>query len=311
MLKPSRFAATAMAALACLLLLSGCGQRPQYKKVSLSAVSETATEAAREWEKEPLRVAVGAMISPKSTFESYNNLLNYLGERLGRPVELVQRATYAEVNDLLKWGKVDMAFVCSGPYVEGHREFGMELLVAPQVRGQTFYYSYIIVPHDSQAQSLEDLRGKIFAFTDPLSNSGHLAPTYMLWQMRERPETFFQKTIFTYSHDNSIKAVAEGLVDGAAVDSLVYDYIVGRDPQYGAKTRIIKKSPPYGIPPVVVHPALDPQLKAQFRDLFLHIHEDERGREILQELMIDRFVIIEDQAYGSVRHMMEVLRWQH
>jgi phosphonate transport system substrate-binding protein len=31
----------------------------------------------------------------------------------------------------LKEGKIDVAFVCGGPYVDGHEEFGLELLAAP------------------------------------------------------------------------------------------------------------------------------------------------------------------------------------
>ena len=78
--------------------------------------------------------------------------------------------------------------------------------------------------------------------------------------MSETPDSFFRKYVFTYSHDNSIKSVAEKLVDGAAVDSLVYDYTVARSPLFSAKTRVIQKSGPYGIPPVVVHPGLNPEL---------------------------------------------------
>jgi len=58
----------------------------------------------------------------------------------------------------------------------------------------------------------------------------------------------------------------------------------------------------------VVHPALDAQLKAQLRELLLRLHQDERGREILQKLMIDRFVVVDDQTYDSVREMMIQVR---
>jgi len=223
------------------LFLGGCGQSPEYKKVSLAEPGEQAVPTVVKGSKLPLRVAVAAVISPKGTAESYAALIAYLGERSGRPAELVQRGTYAEINDLVRTGGVDLAFVCTGGYIRGQQEFGMELLVAPQVGGETVYYSYIIVPWDSNVRRLEELRGKIFAFSDPMSNTGRLAPTYMLWQMEETPDSFFQKHLFTYSHENSIKAVADKLVDGAAVDSLLYDYMVAQEPQYGAKTRIIHR----------------------------------------------------------------------
>ncbi len=257
----------------------------------------------------PLRVGVAAILSPRSTLQSYAELLEYLGKKLDRPVELVQGNTYAEINELVRIGRLDLAFVCTRAYLEGQRDFGMELLVAPQVRGETVYYSYLVVPTESQADKLADLRGKTFAFSDPLSNSGHLVPVYQLRQIGERPETFFRTTIFTYSHDNSIKAVANKLVDGAAVDSLVYDYFQIFQPEAVAGTKVIQRFGPYGIPPVVVHPGLDADFKARLRDLLLGMDEDPGGQAILNKLLIDRFVVVPDGLYDSVRDMMkEVLR---
>jgi phosphonate transport system substrate-binding protein len=290
------------------LALTACGESPR-KFVPLSMTTSVSPAPTNVFsDKMPLRVAIAAVISPRSTLESYDALLDYLSYRLERPVQLVQRQTYAEVNDLVRFGQVDVAFVCGGAYVEGQREFGMELLVAPQMSGGTVYYSYLIVPSDSPARTLSDLRGKVFAFSDPLSNSGRLAPAYQLAQLGATPETFFARTIFTYSHDNSIRAVASKLVDGAAVDSLVYESLVASDPDLAAKTRMLAKSPPYGIPPVVVPPALDSGLKTQLRAALLQMQFDVSGRAALARLRIDRFVSIDDSAYDSIREMARVVR---
>jgi phosphonate transport system substrate-binding protein len=251
---------------------------------------------------------VAGVVSPKETFKTYQDLLQYLGARLDRPVELVQRKTYAEVNDLVRDGGIDLAFVCSQAYVQGQQDFGMEALAAPEVRGQSLYYSYVIVPADSPAAGFDDLRGKVFAFTDPDSNTGRLVPTYLLQQRGLTPESFFHKVVYTYSHDNSIKAVADKLVDGAAVDSLVYDYTAAHDPALAARTRIILRSEPFGAPPVVVNPALAPDLKRRLLEVILGMHEDPRGRAILDGLMIDRFVVPDQSSYESIREMLRKVR---
>jgi phosphonate transport system substrate-binding protein len=256
----------------------------------------------------PLRLAIAAVISPRATLDTYGPLLDYLSSRLERPVDLIQRSTYAEINELIRRGGADVAFVCGGAFVEGEREFGMQLLVVPQVGGQTTYYSYIIVAGDSPIQSLADLRGHSFAFTDPLSNSGHLSPLWLLNQMGESPETFFSQTTFTYSHDNSIRAVAEHVVDAAAVDSLVYDYVVARDPTYLERVRIIHRSAPYGIPPVVVHPQIDPALRAELLQVFLDMDDNDEGRAVLQDLRIERFIEGDPAMYESIRQMAITLR---
>lgn len=292
-----------------LIVPLGCGQAPEYKKIDLTNREAEAPAPMPGPPAATLRVAIAGVISPIETLKTYERLVSYIGQELHQSVEIVQRRTYAEINDLVKSRYVDFAFVCSLAYVVGHEEFGMELLVVPQVDGETVYHSYIIVPADSNAGSLLDLRGKNFAFTDPLSNSGRLSPTYQLYQNGETPDGFFGKYIFTDSHDNSIRAVAEGLVDGAAVDSLVYDYIINREPAIKAKTKIIEISEPFGIPPVVVNPQLNQEIKMRIRGLFLNIHREEIGNEILDDLMIGRFVVGNDSAYDSIREMVNTVGW--
>lgn len=297
--------------LLCVLILAvaigACGQAAEQPVVRLKELASLPPRDASVLDDIPLRVAIASVISPRGTIESYTPLLAFLANRLGRRVELVQRQSYAETSSLVARSVVDLAIVCTGPYVEGRRDKLMELLVVPQVGGESVYYSYLIVPRSSPARTWADLRGKTFAFTDPLSNSGHLSPVYRLWQMGERPETFFARQIYTYSHDNSIQAVADALVDGAAVDSLVYEFFQERSPQMLQHVRIIEVAGPFGIPPVVVPTALNVEMKSRLRDILLRMHEDPEGRRALAELRIDRFVEPEESAYDSVGQMIDAV----
>lgn len=255
----------------------------------------------------PLRVAVAAVISPKGTVQSYAPLLLYLEEKLNRPVELIQRKTYMEVNDLIEHGEVDAAFVCTSAYIQGHDSFGMELLVAPQVDDKTTYNSFLIVPASSDALDMRDLRGKVFAFTDPISLSGRVYPTYLVHELGFTPEEYFARTFFTYSHDEAIRAVASGVADGAAVDSLVYEFAIARDPSLKDKTRIIHRSPDFGIPPVVVSPFTRPQVKMDLQSLLLEMSNDPAAKDALASIGVDSFVLIDDNAYDGVREMLGVI----
>ena len=254
----------------------------------------------------PLKLAVAAIVSPQGTVESYSDLAQYLSKKLNRPVELVQRRTYAEVNDLVSQDAVDLAFVCTSAYVSGHDTFGMDLLVAPEVDNQQVYYSVLIVPANSTAKSMADLQGKVFAFTDPISHSGRAYPTYLVIKLGSTPEQFFSRTFFTYSHDKAIEAVAQGIADGAAVDSLVLKYALERDPSLADKIKIIHKSPPFGIPPVVVPPNISPREKAKLRETLLDMTNDPQGQQILSELGFDRFSLLDDNAYDSAREIIAV-----
>ena len=297
--------ANAVCALLALLALAGCAPISQQPVIHLSALEPLPTPM--EAEVVPLRVSVAAVISPKGTAESYQPLLDYLADRLGRPVELVQRQTYAETNDLIEQGAVDLAFVCTSAYVAGRDAFGMELLAAPVVSGETVYYSLLIVPVDSPAQSMADLQGRVFAFTDPISFSGRVYPTYLVQQLGSAPETFFARTFFTYGHDDAIRAVDAGLADGAAVDSVVYDFALAREPELAARVRVIHRSPPFGMPPVVVGPDVRPQVKARLQELLLGMAGDPEAQTALRALGVERFTPIEDRAYGTVRALIKAV----
>lgn len=290
------------------LLLVGCSPRADVPTISLAQRAPLPQAAPRPIKS--LRVAVAAIISPQGTVESYSALADYLSERLGRPVELVQRRTYAEINELVARQEVDLAFVCTSAYVAGQAEFGMRLLAAPQIDGALVYHSVLIVPADSPAQSLADLEGQVFAFTDPMSFSGRAYPTYLLHQMGTTPEAFFARTFFTYSHDRAIQAVAERVADGAAVDSLVLDYALRRDPELAQRIRVIHRSPAYGMPPVVVPPDLPPRQRILLQETLLTMHEDPEGQAILAELGIDRFVPIQDAAYDSIRAVLHEIGFE-
>ncbi len=294
-------------AAAVFVLVQGCSRDQEITLVDFSKTVAVERPEKHSTDRTHLKVAVAAMISPKETFACYRQLLDYIGRKLDRGVELIQRKTYREINDLLTKGTIDLAFICSGPYVAGKGKDSFELLATPRVHGSHFYQAYLIVNSDSPFSTLQDLKGRVFAFTDPDSNTGRVVPTYWLAQIGERPASFFAETIYTYSHDNSILAVARHLVDGASVDSLIWEYYNHIDPAKTSRTRIIKKSESYGIPPLVVSVHFPPKEKARIRDLLLSMHLDPAGQGILKRLMISRFEKPLEKWYEPIRQMNAAL----
>ena len=249
----------------------------------------------------PLRVAIAPVISPERSLGKYRGFVIYLANALGRGPVFLRRRSYAEVNDLVRLGACELAFVCTYSYVLGQRQFGMKLLVVPQIGGVTWYRSYIVVPRDSEARSLLDLEEKRFGSADIMSTSGWLYPMVWLHSRNRNPERFFSDHLLTGSHDRSVAAVAEGMVDGAAVDSLVYDQLMAEGSDIARRTKVIQQSPQFGTPPLVVPQDLDPALRTRLVDVLLTMHERDDGKEILTTLGIDRFVVPDANLYDSVR----------
>lgn len=286
-----------------LFFLSACSRDSGYKSVDFRETIPVESPGTAATDNKYLRVAVAAMISPKETLTYYRQLLSYLGRHSGYDIHLIQRRTYGEINELFPRKQIDLAFVCTGPYAMDRDRFGFEGLATPVIREQPYYQSYLIVGKNSSIQSLADLKGKKFAFTDPDSNTGSLVPQFWLAEMGEKPTSYFGMLTYTYSHDNSIMAVARALVDAAAVDGHKWEYFNLRNPQYTKMTRVIKKSAPFGSPPLVASRSMTPALKNSIRKVLFSMHRDPEGNRILDELMIDRFTLPEDDWYEPVREM--------
>jgi phosphonate transport system substrate-binding protein len=100
-------------------------------------------------------------------------------------------------------------------------------------------------------------------------------------------------------------------VDGASVDGHVWEYYAKRsNPDMVSKTRILRKSEPYGNPPLVASKSLDEKMKNTIRSIVLSMHRDIDGQKILKELMIDRFMEPKEEWYDSIRAMARDLATQ-
>jgi phosphonate transport system substrate-binding protein len=251
-----------------------------------------------------LLVGTAPSFSPAESSTYFRPLLAHVGKALGRRVEMVQFSVSAETDAALERRELDFALVGTGSYVRLRARRSVELLAAPQIRGRPFYYAYVIVPTTSPVRSFAELRGKRFAFTDPSSNTGRLVPTYLVGrESRLTPEAFFASVSYSGSHDRSIDLVDAGTVDGASVDSLVFDYVASRYPARVKNVRIVAKSIPFGTPPFVANRNADPRLRARIQAILLGMHTDPEGRRILDQMLIDRFVVPLDSSYDTVGDM--------
>ncbi|RLC31104.1 MAG: phosphate/phosphite/phosphonate ABC transporter substrate-binding protein [Deltaproteobacteria bacterium] len=261
--------------------------------------------AVAQEKRKPFAFAVSAMISPAVTFQHFTEFRDYLATKLERPVVMKQRRTYAEINELLSRKEVSMAFTCTGGFLAGRRSFGLEALAVPVVDGVTTYQSFIIVPEGHPAKQIADLRGSVFAFTDPLSLTGRIYPTAVINSMGFKTGDFFKKTFFTASHDKSISAVAEGVADAAAIDSLIFNSLMRAPGSAAHQVKVIHSSPPFGMPPIVVSPELDKEEKRTLLKILLGMSSDPKGEILLQALETDGFAIPDPSMYRSALMLIQ------
>lgn len=254
-----------------------------------------------------LKFGIASMISPEETFTLYKDLNNYVSEKLGKDVQIVLKKDYSDMNKLIVNNKVDFALVCTGSFFFlNDNEY--RLMVTPVIDGKSTYRSYIIVNKKFEIYNILDLKGKNFAFTDRLSNSGFVYPKYLIIkQFNESYENFFSRTFYTHSHDKSIHLVNKGVVDGAAVDSLVFEYIKKTNPEKVENIRIVHKSPFFPAPSIVSSDKLDQYMYTRIKDILLEMYKDPKGRHILQKLNIDKFIVTKPARFDEIKKMQNVV----
>ncbi len=265
----------------------------------------TSTLNKSDSDQRPILIALASVMSPHETIGYYRKIADHVSNKTGRQAILIQRKTYAEVNMLLANGDVDIAFLSTGAYSSYRGMNEIELLVMAEHLGTSLYTAEIIVHKDSTIHSLQDLKGKVFAFTDPLSYSGHMAVEAYLREKNSIPEKFFSRYFYTYSHDKSIWAVANKIADGASFDSQIYEYAKEKTPELTAKVRIIESigSAPTG--PIVINKKIKPEQKEQLRRIFLTMHENFEASEAMQGLVIDKFIMPNPELYTPLRNLYD------
>lgn len=258
-------------------------------------------DLCRRTRRRPLRFAT--FLAP-NLFPFYAFVARFIGETLGCAVKLSQGSCYEQL------AETDLAFVCGLVYVEVTRcrRPPVEPLAAPILQGERYggkpvYFSDVIVRQDSIFRSFADLRGRLWAYNEPHSQSGYGVTRHHLIQLRET-NGYFGKVVEAGWHELSIRMVCAGEVDAAAIDSHVLTVERSRRPELTSCLRVIDTLGPCPIQPVVASCRLSRSLKADVRDALLEMANDQRAKRRLRSAFVDRFTAVTDSAYDAIRTML-------
>lgn len=231
----------------------------------------------------------------------------YLTTKTGIAFELKFAKSYSVVENRISRETIDLAYVCGLTYVNIKKNGDGELLAIPVVENKTTYSSYIITKKTAPYKNLLELKQRNFAMSDPGSNSGALVPTYELLLHGYDKDKFFKKIIFTYDHGESIHAVQSGFVDGASVDSIVYNAYMRKNPKAKEELKIIDSFDDYPITPFVVRKNFPQHLKEKVQKVLLEMDKDSAGQKILQAMAIDKFIKPDDISYQKIKTIQDFI----
>jgi phosphonate transport system substrate-binding protein len=242
-----------------------------------------------------------------SVLPLYQAIAGVLAQRLGRE----PRFEVAESYERCAADVDDVCFVCSLPYLlfSAAGRIRMEVLAAPVLAGERYagrpiYFSDVVVARDSPFHALSDLRGRVWAYNEPFSHSGYLTVVHELVRMGENL-SFFGPVVEAGFHSEALRLVADGRVDGAAIDSQVLAIALRDDPPLATRVRVIGSIGPSTIQPVVASASrLSADDRAVLREALLGLHGDARIQPFMRDAMVERFVPMDDGSYDDIRVML-------
>jgi phosphonate transport system substrate-binding protein len=241
---------------------------------------------------------------------AYQAVADEVGRRLGLTAELVTGRSPRQIAD----GQVDVAFICSPPYVElasvsppAATVLAAPVLSDPAFGGRPAYRSDVIVRADSRFQKFADLRGASWAFNEPSSFSGYYAIRARLAALGER-DGYFGAAVRAGWHERAITMVADGLVDASAVDCQVLSIVLAAEPGLGARLRVVDSIGPAPIQPVVASGRLDAELLGPVREALLDVSSNPAVAAVLNRVGVERFVKMTDADYDPIRVLLESAR---
>ncbi|MGH2655835.1 MAG: PhnD/SsuA/transferrin family substrate-binding protein [Actinomycetota bacterium] len=264
--------------------------------------------AQREGGASPDRLRFGSyLVSNATTLALYELVTEEVGRRLDLPTELVVETSY----ESCERDQNEVCFVCSLPYVTFERR-GLDLAVpvaAPVLQGQRYegrsiYFSDVIVHLDSPFRTFLDLRGRSWAYNEPLSWSGYGITRYHLVTLGET-NGFFGEVVEAGFHREAIRMVARGEVDGSAIDSQVLSIELRDHPDVAEQVRVVEALGPSTIQPVAVSRRVPEDLREAIGEVLVAMAEDSAVRERLNLALVERFVPVDAESYDDIRKMVD------
>lgn len=168
----------------------------------------------------------------------------YLETRLGLPVTLVVGASYAATGEALRFGRLDIAYLGPVTYILQSRRAKLEPFARPTHAGVgPTFQAVVIVPADSPAKVLADLKGKEVAFGDPASTSGTWVPRYMLVEAGLVSGRDYTLRVLG-AHDAVALAIANRKADAGGLSKPIFERLIREQKLEATAVRVLADSPP-------------------------------------------------------------------
>lgn len=246
-----------------------------------------------------LRISAIPDEAPTELQRKFKPLGAYLEAQLGMPVKFIPVNDYAAVVSALAADRVDLAWLGGFTFVQTRLQTGNAVPLVQREQDRTFTSKFIT--SDPTVNSLQDLKGKTFAFGSVSSTSGSLMPRYFMMKEGIEPEAFFSRIAFSGAHDATAAWVESGKVSAGVLNASVWDKLVAANKVDTSKVHVFATTPPYYDYNWTVRGSLDKGLQDKITAAFLALDPaNPAHKEILDLQAATRFIPTAVENYTSI-----------
>jgi len=192
---------------------------------------------------DPVRVAFVPSVEAGTIETQLGEFEETLSAFIGHPVRAEVVLSYTACIEQMAAGHFDLAMLPPFAYVLAHERYDFQVALKVIRDGKASYRGEIITRYDSGIETLEDLRGKTFAFTDATSASGHLYPKTFLLSVGIDPDVDFADHVFKGDHPAVVYSVFQGTVDAGACYDDARIRLIETEPAIMDETVVIAYTP--------------------------------------------------------------------
>ena len=168
------------------------------------------------------------------------------------------------------------------------------------------YFTYFIVPKDSQLNTLIDTKGKILAMNNIGSTSGDLIPQVELLKINISVKNDFKNVFYAGSHDACLLSVLNGHADVCAMSSRNFDARLADGTFKRSEVKIIHTSPPVPPPPLAYSKRLPQNVRDKIKSATLEAHKHGIIGGYGGEM--EKYIEVKDSDYNLLREVDRLLK---
>jgi len=241
----------------------------------------------------PLRMAFTPSADTQKILASGKPLADLLEKETGLKIETSVPTAYAPLIEAMGASQVDVGWLAPFQYAVSRKKYGAEVILATVRAGSSTYPWQVIVHADSGIKTLEELKGKRFAFGDPLSTSSYVFPAaHIREKFNTDADKYFSQVQFAGGHDKVVIAVYNKQMDGGATygpnvgapESDGPSRVLGTLPDVMAKVVRILEADKIPNDTVSVRKGLPKDITDKVKNGLLKISKTDQGQKLLKDL---------------------------